>query len=249
MIKIDQSHQILKSINKKGSHVGFVISFVLFITFIVFMYAILSSRVDFGKEKANSFSYVKAEIVNRVSENLTSVSVAIGQQNPQNCIRLTDFFLKTGMGNRFIVKSDSGNVLQSGKSGNDLFVERNGNLFFRVYGSGEFGVSGGALSNCQPLNEGSQGYSLGLSRDSRDIFESKVLNFFGNYTGDYEALKKDMKIISGDEFGFRFTYNNGTEIKTPEKNVTINIYAERMAVQYIRTDATRESGFIDTIVW
>ena len=234
---------------KKGSHVGFVISFVLFITFIVFMYAILSSRVDFGQEKANSFSYVKAEIINRVSENLTSVSVAIGQQNPQSCVQLKDFFLKTGIGNRFIVRSDSGNVLQSGKGGNDLFLERNGNLFFRVYGSGEFNVSGGALSNCQPLNEGSQGYSLGLSRDSRDIFESKVLNFFGNYTGDYEALKKNMKISSGDEFSFRFVYNNGTEIKTPEKNATINIYADRMAIQYIKTDATRESGFMDTIVW
>ena len=235
--------------NKNGSHVGFVISFVLFITFIVFMYAILSFRVDFGQEKANSLNYAKAEVINRVSENLTSVSVAIGQQNPQNCIQLEDFFLKTGIGDRFIVGSDSGNVLQSGKSGNDLFLERNGNLFFRVYGSEEFNVSGGIINPCQPLNEGSQGYTLGLSRDSRDIFESKVLGLFENYTTDYEALKKDMKIISGDEFGFRFIYSNGTEIKTPEENITINIYVERMAIQYIKTDATRESGFIDIIVW
>jgi len=234
---------------KKGSHVGFVISFVLFITFIIFMYAILSSRIDFGQEKANSLNYVKAEIIERVSENLTSISVAIGQQSPQSCILLTDFFLKTGVANRFVVRSDSGNVLQSGRSGNDLFLERNGNLFFRVYGSEEFNASEGTLSSCQSLSEGSQGYILGLSRDSRDIFESKVLELFGNYTENYEALKKDMKISPGDEFGFGFTYNNGTEVKTPEKNVTINVYAERTAIQYIKTDAAREPGFIDIIVW
>ncbi|SRR3972149_3598933 len=235
--------------NKKGSHVGFVISFVLFVTFIIFVYVILSSRVDFGQEKANSLSYVKAEIINRVSENLTSVSIAIGQQNPQSCVQLTDFFSKTGLGDRFVVADDSGNVLPSGKGGNDLFIERNNNLFFRVYGSEEFNSSGGALNNCQPLNENSQGYILGLSRDSREIFESKVLELFENYTENYEALKIDMKISSVDEFGFRFTYSNGTEIKIPEKNVTINVYADRTAVQYIKADATRESGFIDTIVW
>ena len=234
---------------KKGSHVGFVISFVLFVTFIIFVYLILSSRVDFGQEKTNSLSYVKAEIIDRVSENLTSVSMAIGQQNPQPCVQLTDFFLKTGLGDRFVVRSDSGIVLQSGKSGNDLFIERNNNLFFRVYDSDEFSVAGGALSGCQPLNEGSQGYTLGISRDSKEVFEAKVLELLVNYTGDYEALKRDMKISSGDEFGFRFTYSNGTEIKTPEKNVTINVYVDRTAIQYIKADAAMESGFIDAIVW
>lgn len=235
--------------NKNGSHVGFVISFVLFITFIIFMYTILNSRIDFGQEKANSLNYVKAKIIDIVSENLTGVSIAIGQQNPQSCVQLRNFFLETGVSDRFVVKSDSGNVLQSGKSGNDLYVERSGNLFFRVYGSEEFNIGGGVLGNCQPLSEGSQGYTLGLSRDSKDIFESKIIKLLNNYTADYEALKKDMKISSGDEFGFGFIYSNGTEIKTTTSNVTINVYADRVPVQYVKTDATIESGFIDIIVW
>ncbi len=235
--------------NRNGSHVGFVVSFVLFVTFIVFMYAIISFRVDFGQEKANSLNYIKAEVTDRVSENLTGVSVSIGHNNPQSCVQLVDFFLKTGIGNRFIVRDDSGNILQSGKNGNDLFLERNGNFFLRVYGSEEFNASGGSLSGCQPLSEVSQGYTIGISRDSTEFFESKVLNLFENYTQNYEALKKDMKVSSGDEFGFGFTYNNGTEVRTPEENATINIYAERMAVQYIKRDAARESGFMDVMVW
>jgi len=251
MIKNKRLSQVRSALpmlgQRKGSHVGFVISFVIFITFVVFMYLILNSRIDFGQGKTNSLEYVKGETIERISGNLTSSSVAIGQASPQNCVHLKDFFLKTGISDRFIVRSDSGNVLQSGKSSNDLFVVRNGNIFFRVYGSEEFGVGGAAISNCQLLSEGSQ-YFVGLIKDSREIFESKIIGLFNNYIGDYENLKKDMKISSGDEFGFRFIYNNGTEIKTPEKNITINIYVDRASIQYIKTDAARESGFMDTIV-
>ncbi|MEK6840429.1 MAG: hypothetical protein AABX79_00560 [Nanoarchaeota archaeon] len=235
--------------NKKGSHVGFVISFVMFIIFLVFMYVLLSSRIDFGKEKANSLNYVKAEIVKKVSENLTSASIAIGQQNPQNCVQLVDFFLKTGLGNKFVVKSDPGTILQAGRTGNDLTVMRNSSLFFTAYSSNEFGPPAGTSGSCQPLNEGSNGYILGIDRDSTEIFESKILRLFENYSQNYEALKINMKINPGDEFGFAFTYSNGTAIKTPVKNLTVNVYAGREDVQYIKTDAAREPGFIDTIIW
>ena len=229
--------------NKNGSHVGFVISFVLFVTFVIFMYAILSSKVDFGQEKENSLNYVKAEVIERISENLTSVSVAA--KNPgAGCAVLDNFLSTAGITDRFIVRSDSGNVLDKGISGQSLQVTRAGNTFFRVYSSEEFPKITSPLSGCT-----NSGYTLGLIRDSKDIFESKVLELFENYTEDYEALKKDMKISSGDEFGLRFTYSNGTEIETPEKNVTINVYVERVAIQYIKTDAAGESGFIDIIVW
>jgi len=231
--------------NKNGSHVGFVISFVLFVTFIIFMYAILSSKADLGQEKENSLNYVKAEVIERVSENLTSVSVAVN--NPDsNCVGLDNFLSTTGITDRFIVRSDSGNVLGAGISGQSLQVAREGNTFFRVYSSEEFPKITLSLSSSGCTNSG---YTLGLIRDSKDIFESKVLELFENYTEDYEALKRDMKISSGDEFGLRFTHSDGREIKTPEKNVTINVYVERVAIQYIKTNAARESGFIDIIVW
>lgn len=236
--------------NKRGTHVGFVVSFVIFITFIVFMYFLLSSRVDFGQQKANSLEYVKTAITEKISGNLTTASIAINQANPQSCVQLRDFFLNTaGIADRFIVRSDSGGILVSSKSGNDLFVQRDGNLFFRIYGSEEFNLgSQGTINPCQPLNEGT-GYSFGLIRDSENVFESKVIRLLDNYTADYQALKNDMQIGERDEFGFRFIYSNGTELITPEKNLTINIYIGRIPVQYIKTDAATESGFVDAIVW
>jgi hypothetical protein len=239
--------------NKKGSHVGFVISFVMFITFVIFVYVLLNSRLDLGQNKQNSLEYTKSAIIERVSENLTITSLNVNSQTPENCLYFTGFITKTAIGDKFIAKNDSGNIftasMPSDKTG--LYIIRGGSdsNFFRIYSSDEFpSVVSETLSYCTPLDEGT-GYTIGLSKEETDVFESKIQGLLNNYTTDYEALKKDIKIKSGDEFGFIFTYNNGTQVKTPEKNVTINVYSERIPVQYIKTSSIKETGFIDVVVW
>lgn len=233
---------------RKGSHVGVVISFVLFITFIVFMYTLLNYRIGFGENKKASLEQIKEAVKGEISENLTTVSIAVSLANP-SCVQLSDFFIKTQASDKLIVRNDPGSELVSSKSGNDLFIETQGSTFFRVSESAEFpAVSTGAINPCQPLQEGS-GYILGLSRTENLIFESKLFRTLNNYTQNYSGLKKNLGISNEDEFGFMFTYNNSTQVRTPEKNLTINIYAERIPVQYIKTDGIREVGFIDIIVW
>ena len=242
---------------RKGSHVGFVISFVLFVTFIVFIYVLLNSRLDLGQDKQNSLEYVKSEIIERVSENLTITSLSTNKTVfSENCFLFTDFISKTSVGNRLMVQNDSGEVFAAYSSSDltDLYINRAGSTasdFFRVYSSDKFlpiTIYPETPSPCVNFNEGA-GYTIGLSKEETYVFESKVLELLNNYTTDYEALKKDIKISSNDEFGFVFTYNNKTEIKTPEINATINIYSERVPIQYIKTDSKREIGFIDVLVW
>ena len=234
--------------NKKGSHVGVVISFVLFITFIVFMYTILNYKIGFGENKKASLEQIKETVKGEISENLTTISVGINQVNP-GCVQLRDFFLKTPSSDKLLVKSDSGSELAASKEVNDLFVQTQGNTFFRVLESGEFSVvSAGAVGSCQDLEEGS-GYILGVSREENLVFESKIFNLLNNYTQNYSGLKKNLGISDEDEFGFIFTYSNSTQVRTPEKNLTIDIYAERVPVQYIKIDGNREVGFIDVVVW
>ncbi|MEK6847973.1 MAG: hypothetical protein AABX50_02520, partial [Nanoarchaeota archaeon] len=229
---------------RKGSHVGVVISFVLFITFIVFMYTILNYRIGFGENKKASLEQIKEAVKGEISENLTTVSIGITEVNP-SCVQLDNFFGKTQASDKLLVKSDSGSALVTSKSGNDLFVETEGNTFFRVSESGEFSVvSTGIISSCQLLQE-SLGYVLGLSKTEDLIFESKMLNLLNNYTQNYSGLKKNLGISDEDEFGFIFTYSNSTQVRTPEKNLTIDIYAERVPVQYIKISGEREVGFID----
>jgi len=244
--------------NCKGSHVGFVISFVMFITFVVFIYVLLESRTDFGQNKQNSLEYVKSEIIERVSENMTITSLNVNSPVPSNppntCFRFVSFADKISTGSKIIVQNDSGSIFTANLSADkkDLYINRGSGIdstFFKIYSAEEFpSVANTGMSSCADLGEGA-GYTIGLSKEEDYTFESKVLWLLNNYTTDYEALKKDIKISPGDEFGFAFIYSNGTEIKTSGINATINIYSERIPVKYIKTDSKRETGFIDVLVW
>jgi len=157
---------MLKINNKKASHVGVVLSFILFITFIVFMYVLLDSKVNQERGKPSTLNYVKGTLLEQVSAELTTVSVAL--ISPQsNCVELSGFLSGTGLSNRIIVRDDSGNVLTSGISGQNLKVERNGNTFFRVYESETFSPEGDLSSSCQ-----SPSYTIGLSKTENLIIIS-----------------------------------------------------------------------------
>ena len=237
--------------NKKGSQVGVVLSFIIFITFIFFIYLITQPALKV-EQQDSSLEYLTDNLIERASSNLTTVSVGITQQNPESCVRLSGFFSATGLGNRIIVNDNSGNALQSSIDTGDLFVVRNGNTFFKVQESSEFNVaSSGATSPCQQLTEGS-GYSFGIVKAGKDVFQARILSLIQNYTGDYEALKKQLKIPEGKEFDFSFTYGNGTKIST-NKNWTIsssiNVYAKDVSIEYISKNASKESGSINVKLW
>ena len=147
------------------SHVGVVLSFVIFVTFIIFIYIIVKPAVG-TENKQNLLNYLKEVLIERASTELTSVSVLIDKETPQPCVQLRDFFDKTEIGNRVIVRNDTGKAFNAKISGQDLFVEINEDeIFLKIYGSEEFSnITEGPMSFCKELSEGSQGYIFGLIR-------------------------------------------------------------------------------------
>src|SRR3989344_9392359 len=144
---------------KKGSHVGVVLSFVIFMTFIFFIYLITQPALK-TERKDNSLEFLAMGLMEKVSANLTAVSVAITQSNPQDCVRLSSFFSTTDVGNKVVARDNSGNTLQSSVDVDDLLVVRNGVTFFKVYGSEEFNTAAtGQINPCQQLSQGN-GYIL-----------------------------------------------------------------------------------------
>ena len=231
------------------SHVGVVLSFVIFVTFIVFIYIIVKPAVG-TENKQNLLNYLKEGLIERASAELTSVSVLIDIETSQKCVQLRDFFNKTEIGNRVIVRNDIGEVLDAKTSGQDLFVERNENrIFLKVYGSEEFSIiETGTISPCQQLSEGSEGYIFGLIRSEKNIFEKRIIQMIESYDDNYESLKEELN-IAGNEFGLGFTYANGTSISTEEKEVLVSVFVDEFPIQYISKDASRELGSLNVGIW
>jgi hypothetical protein len=169
----------MEKINKKGSHVGVVLSFVLFITFVIYLYAITESGLELGENKENSLEYLKKQVLEFSSAELTTASVAISQPSSYDCVNLNNFFSLIDLGDRISAEDEFGNpspVLISANQ-NTLSVDKEPNSYLlHIYGSPEFPVSGtGSFSGCQTLNEGSgSGFFLGLTKTENFIFEFRI---------------------------------------------------------------------------
>src|SRR3989338_6106875 len=219
----------------KHSFILMVMAFVIFMTFIFFIYLITQPALK-TERKDNSLEFLARGLTEKSSGNLTAVSVAIVPPGPpQDCVRLSGFFSTTNVGNKIIARDNSGNTLQSSVDVDDLLVVRNGVTFFKVYGSEEFAAAAtGAINPCPQLSQGS-GYVLGLVKTDESIFQTKIVKLIENYSSNYDGLKDDLKISQGNEFDFSFTYGNGTEISTQSKNQTIssniNIYAKDVPIR------------------
>ena len=80
--------------NRSGSHVGMIISFVIFITFIVFLYTVIKPAFNTGEDKKTILDDITNTIINNVSSNLTVVTLQLDSSNDhsKNCMRVQNFF-------------------------------------------------------------------------------------------------------------------------------------------------------------
>ena len=234
---------------KKGSHVGIVVSFVIFLVFITLLYILLQPSINSNTKKGFA-EYLEARVINKTSENLKKISVKITSLSPLDCVKLAGFLSAAEVGIHLKVVDGTSESVTSNVDGNDLFIERNSNLFFKVSESSEFDASSsGGITPCQTINEGSSGYDIGLIKTSSYVFESKIIDLIDEYAADYSSLRDEFNLASGDEFGVSLIYNNGTEISTNGAEVPLSVYIKKTPVQYINSKGGIESGSLIIKIW
>jgi hypothetical protein len=230
---------------KRGStHVGVVLSFVIFVVFLVFLYSILIKPIITQNDKEYLLENLRIKLIENISEELTVSSINI-ESAPKNCIRLQNLINDSGINSKIIVKDKLGNDQISYVLNNDLEISRNNNeTFFKIYHSNEFEeVSNVGENPCDLKN-----YEKGLIRTSKYVFETKIIDLMNEYENNYETLKEELKIPLGSEFNFGFTYSNKTLI-TIEKNISTNIYAVEIPVQYVDKESNILLGSINIRIW
>jgi hypothetical protein len=228
-----------------GTHVGIVLSFVIFVVFLVFLYSILVEPTITQNDKKYLLENLKIKLIENISAELITSTINI-QTAPQNCVRLENLIDDFGINSKIIVKNKLGNNQVSYVLGDDLEISRDSNdkTFFKIYYSEEFsGISNVGETPCNKRN-----HEKGLTRTDKYIFETKIINLINIYKNDYETLKGKLEIPFGSDFNFGFKYNNQTLLIT-EKNVSTNVYAVEIPVQYIDNESNILLGFINIKVW
>jgi len=235
-----------------------IISFVIFITFIVFLYVVVNPAVSTGESKKSVLDYIDSKITENVSANFTTASVDFTDaNNPSNkyCVKLENLLLLLSMYQpNIVVKNATENVQEAYEETYNLKINRKtrSNRFFKIYHSPEFDrLSTNTALDCNTpaslIHE--VDYVIGSITVTKYAFERSLYELIDYYKTDYDKLKRDLTISPGSEFGFDFVQANGTVIGVGEPEKSVSIYAEEIPIQYVDNKANILSGFINIKVW
>ena len=232
--------------NKRGTHVGVILSFLIFVTFLAFLYSITEPATRVSRDKLDLLEYLKVELLNKFSEDMSSVTVRI--INTGSCGKFEDFGGLEELG--VVVKDEAEEIVES-------YVELNGDTevssysgLMKFYYSTQF--NRGSSLGCSSLIDSSD-YEISIFRTTEQIFESKIINTsesIESIPGYYEELKEELGVPFDDNFGF--TFSNSTKdfiTGTEEKDIGVDIYSEEIPIQYIDDKANINPGFLNIRVW
>ncbi len=237
--------------NRTGSHVSMIVSFAVFITFLVFLFIILRPSLVVDEEKF-ALDNSGALFIEYLSSNLTTASINVnsGVTITGSCLQFNGLTNASGIittGDSLIVKNSNGDLLNYHWQTNDLEVENNGvNRFFKIYQSDIIGLLGIDQSNCAIIEENQ--YTLGLTKTEKRIFVKNITNAVNLYRTNYALLKQKIGISSG-EFGFDFTYDNGTILSVGDNNQKTNTFAKKFLVNYLDASLNSNAGSITIKIW
>ncbi len=238
---------MIKIKNKKGSHVGMMLSFVIFITFLIFLFSITEPVAKQGRDKQELLDSVKEGLKSEVSDYVTTATIEFDKK-ADDCVKIPI----NGVGElNAIVKDVGKNVpeILEHSMYNEVEFERSGAEIVKVYYSKQFEEDIDRL-NCEEPDESD--YEIILLRTTKHPFEVKIEEIINNITEskkEYNNIKEKLDIPSGDNFGLSFEYSDGGTIKTNDEDVKENIYVKELPIQYVDESANIKPGFLRIKVW
>jgi hypothetical protein len=245
---------MVKRGDKRGSHVGVVISFAIFVTFIIFIYAIAQPGFNKEQKEESLMAYLEKTLIENSSDYLTIMTLNVSTNTGKECIQLDGFMNNFDFDNNLVVRNQEGDFAESAVAINkeDLRITRDDNLdkFFKVYYSENFDYVGhGSDWDCEKLSEGAAGYSLGVTKNETYVFEEKIYTLLERYDGWYDDFKDRLGIPRNFEFGFGLVYSNGSVVETENIDLSKDIYVKEVPIQYVSTQGKIESGFLKLKTW
>lgn len=245
--------------SRRGSHIDIVISFVIFIVFLGFLYSIISpAKVQENKEAI--LNYLETEIKDKLSANLISSSINIPGDYTWDCFQV-EHTINFEEGLNVIVKDENEIPIRFGliDTPDKKYLRIDGTpnkKSFKIYYSEEkfedFPLNSEGCTfapNTYHLEtEDNPIKQVGLVRTEKYIFETKVEKVFKD-DDSYKEVKESLNLPYGSEFSFNFTFNDGTSVAWENKKVSTNTYAREIPVQYINEEANITLGYLNIKVW
>lgn len=232
--------------NKKGSHVGIVLSFTLFITFLIFAYIIIGPPTTLRTEKKYVIESIKSVISEKLPEDII-VARVYDDNSSSKCVNFSfdDSFDELTA----IVKNSLGEEVGSEISGNNILIE-GAEGFVKVYLGNNSFENETSWANIDPCNSVTADNILKEKR----ITERGIINLIDLTNNSYDEAKKYLE-VRGSEFSIQFVYDDSTVLGDERiivngfEQIKTDVYARTYKINYIDLHGEEKIGELIIKVW
>lgn len=225
--------------NKKGSHIGIILSFTLFVTSIIFLYNIIESPVKIAGEKSDNLDLIKNNFMQLTNEEVTIARIeptagCVAFDTPETQITSPQIY---AVNNQTTDSSISAG--QSTVSTDGLFTK----VYYSNYSFDDNLNSPG--TGCTPITPSS-------ISNTKYATEKKITEFVNLSINNESRFQTMMEITDDYEFSFVFEFSDGTilgEDRTMNRNINSDIYSREYLVNYLSINAEERTGKLRIKVW
>lgn len=234
--------------NKGGlSHIEFVVSFVIFIGFIVFAF-VFFNPLQSQRTLKSTMDYAWIEVSEEGMEDIEtySISIVTPSFNPLELkIRIDSVPLEY---NASVEDVNGVPILTHRDSAGIVYFTRqtNSEKFFRIKYSKSLNDSGPILPGASDL---SSHYAISSSEVEEIYSEKLFLDLNQSYYSDYSGLKQRLNLPNRMEFGFVITFNDYQINAVNQIPEGIEVLSKEDRAQMIRISGEKEYAEVRVLVW
>ena len=235
--------KFLSTMMKRGlSHIEFVISFVLFIGFVLFAF-VFFNPLQSQRTLKSSMDYAWIEVSQETQEKLDTYSVYIFSASGDVALDISDVHNSYNAS----VEDVDGNIIETYT--NDMGLanfDSTGNKFFRIKYSLAL-PKGDKVINGPVLADGE--YSISSSTSEKIYFESLLLKLNDTYFSDYDVLKQKINLPNRVDFGFVVKFGDIDVLAVNEIPEGVEVLSRSDRIDVIRNSGKRERAELRVLVW
>ncbi|MEM4230517.1 MAG: hypothetical protein QXF25_01440 [Candidatus Pacearchaeota archaeon] len=228
-----------KKIKRGQGHLEMIISFTLFISFVIFM--LLFFRPSF-KTQEISLTNIEKALRNNLTTKVFYYSLTNLSKIENNCFCFSNPHQM--LRGKMVVARDLGkDKLNARLNNNQICISTEGETFFYVYFSEEFSESESACTG-SPINA-----NVGAVKELRLISNKSLNELKRNYENDYSNLKKQFGISS--EFGVKILDPEGERNMDITKRAPLGrpVFAIDSPVAVAYEDGTIKYVIMKILAW
>ncbi|NCN52079.1 hypothetical protein GW931_03640 [archaeon] len=228
----------MEKINKKGSHVSMILSFILFVVSLIFIYLIASSSILPSEKVKNEVSNLERNIVKTLSSEIWVLRVN-EEGMSDACFSMTK---PEDISNAETIALDDSGGINSSTSGNQILID-GGKNFVKVYFSD-------LIQNQNTLlTTGCTQISPNSTIKEKVISESQILNLMSNFSSNYSSLKEQLGVPTSMDFDLYFEYKNETTVGELKSDPSTEVYSKEINLFFVSNKAVNDEGKLRIKIW